>query len=511
MLSVATPLPTSGTLLGSVVPRLATPPLRDLTDPAATYGHEVIRFAREVLGRPLEPWQEEAVIRAGEYLPDNLTPRFKRVLLVVSRQSGKTHLCSVLAAFWLYVEEWPMVLGLHDTLSMASESWQESQDMVLASPLLENDLGRVYRNNNDMRWVTPGGQRYKIAAKGRKAGRGLRVDRMIIDELRNHADYTTYSSAIPAMSARPLAQAWLISNQGDEKSKVLIELRKEATDGIKGGESDPELCLLEWSAPEDAEPDDPAAIVAACPRLGRADNARSLASYLGEARASMRAGGEKLAMWKTEYLCQFVNALDPAIEPAAWGRLSGAPSDFADLRGRVALCVDVSPSQQAASVYAAAVQTDGRVRVGCAWFHDGPGALRRLRAELPQLVGQIKPRAVGWFPSGPAAAVAADLKDRSKSGQRFPWPPPGVTVEEIRGELAAVCMGLAEQVVAGSIWHTDDPRLNEQAGAAAKRKRGEGWVFDQGEALYAAAGAVHLARTRPPGLGKPMVVLPTVR
>jgi phage terminase large subunit-like protein len=70
--------------------------LRELT-PATSYGFEVIDFARDVLEHPLLPWQEFAVIHGGELLPDG-RPRFRIVLLLVSRQNGKTELPVVLSA-----------------------------------------------------------------------------------------------------------------------------------------------------------------------------------------------------------------------------------------------------------------------------------------------------------------------------------------------------------------------------------------------------------------------------
>jgi hypothetical protein len=80
------------------------------------------------------------------------------------------------------------------------------------------------------------------------------------------------------------------------------------------------------------------------------------------------------------------------------------------------------------------------------------------------------------------------------------WPPEGVEVEEIRGDVAAVCMGFAEQVTALKIAHSGDPLLDAHIAGAEKTTHGDGWRFSRKgaghvDALYAAAGAVHLART----------------
>jgi len=87
-----------------------------------------------------------------------------------------------------------------------------------------------------------------------------------------------------------------------------------------------------------------------------------------------------------------------------------------------------------------------------------------------------------------------------------------MAVEEIRGEVTAVCMGLADLVRARKVAHSDDPLLNAHIGGAERLKRGDAWVFSRkGEGhcdgAYAVAGAVHLARTLPALVGKPRLVV----
>jgi hypothetical protein len=129
----------------------------------------------------------------------------------------------------------------------------------------------------------------------------------------------------------------------------------------------------------------------------------------------------------------------------------------------------------------------------------GFGCTAALRRELPDVVAKVKPRTIGWFPSGPAAAVAADLKTRK--GNRA-WPPRGVRVEELTAEITAVCMGLAEQVESDAVRHPRDPMLTEHVEQTQKLHRGDAWTFTRSgtgpvDGTYALAGAVHLARIMP--------------
>jgi hypothetical protein len=69
--------------------------------------------------------------------------------------------------------------------------------------------------------------------------------------------------------------------------------------------------------------------------------------------------------------------------------------------------------------------------------------------------------------------------------------------------MTAICMGFAEQVRSRQIAHGGDPLLDAHVRAAEKLSYGDGWRFTrkgagQVDAVYAAAGAVHLARTLPP-------------
>lgn len=500
-----------GELLGRTEPRIWTPPLRELT-PDSSYGFDVIEFARDVLGAPLDPWQRWLVVHAGELLPDG-RPRFRTVLVLVSRQNGKSHLLVVLALYWIFIECVGLVLGTSTNLDYAREAWQKSVDLAESVEELAEEIpkGGVRQANGEQTLKTVNGSRYKIAASNRKGGRSLTIDRLIADELREHHDWSAYNAAMPAMNARPDAQAWLVSNQGDHRAVVLDSLRKSAlrrlTDGTADADADDRLGLFEWSARDGSKPTDLGALAQANPNLGHRIDPAGL---LGDARRAEAAGGEELAGFLTEILCMRVPMLEPAIDGEKWADCLD-PGDLADARSRVALCVDVSIDGQHATLAAAAVLPDGRVRVEVVAAWDGPGCTQALRQELPGHVQRVRPQKLGWFPAGPAAAVAADLADRKQPG-RAAWPPRGVTVEAIRQETTAVCMGFAEQVSSAQVAHSDDPLLNAHVAAAEKLRQGDAWRFTRRgaghcDAAYSLAGATHLARTLPPAPAKPLVMV----
>lgn len=498
-------------VLGSTLPRLWTPPLVvgtpgpcgcgcGLTE-ATSDGFDVAWFAEHVVGTPLDLWERWAVIHGLELLPDG-RPRFRKLLIIVARQNGKTLLCRILTLYWLFVLKTPLVLSTANNRGLAKVQWEKVRGMADKNPWLAPSLAKVRLQIGEEVIETADGSEYRFAAPNSDAGRSLSVSRLLIDELRTHKNYECWNAATYAMNAMPYGQAVCITNQGDDNSVVLNEQREAALAYIATGEGDPRLGILEWSAPEGSDPTDIRALAMANPNLGRhhanGDLALDPDVVLGDAATALTAGGDALTGFLTEVLCVRVRKMNPAIEPAAWGRCLD-PTALGDAKRRV-FCVDVSKDGMHATVYGASVMDDGRVRVNFVKEWQGLDCTNKMRQELPGLVSDHKPQKVGWLSGGPAAAMAADWSGDGKFA-------------EIKSDLPAVCMGFAETVTSQRLAHSDDPLLNKQVETAEKYQRGDVWVFSRKggpcDALYAAAGAVHLARTLPPPVGKPRLVTVT--
>lgn len=485
--------------LGSITPRVWTPPLRKLT-PRTSYGYAVIHFAAVVLGRPLDPWQQWLVIHLGEMLDDG-RPRFRQVLVIVARQNGKTYLCQVLALFWMFVERHAFVFGTSTTLEQAKKSWQGAVLMAEKTPALADRLAGKHKKigNGQQDFWTLDSSHYMIGAADRKGGRGDSIDRAIGDELREQHSWDAYDAAYNAMNARPKAQVVYITNQGDARSIVLSSLRQTAVDEMTLVRP---VGLFEWSAPPGSHPTDVHAHAAANPQYGRRMDPDIVISA---ARRVAKPGADPQALtgFLTEILCMSVTQLDPAIDPAGWARGSEpAPIDTA-ARARLAACVDVAPDLQHITLAVATQLDDGRTRVEVVEAWDGADAMARCLLELPAWIAAVRPRQFGWFPGGPAATLDATLRDRRKRGTPGAWPPRGVAVAELSADGPAVCMGFAALAAAGRAVHSAQALLDAQVEAAEKLwKPDQKWVFGRvgaghADAVYAVAGAAHLARTMP--------------
>lgn len=484
-------------MLGSVVPRLWTPPLRDLASTEASWGYAFIAFC-VAIGWQLDLWQRWLAIHLGELFPDG-SPRYRKAIILVARQNGKTVFARLLILFWLFVERVPYVHGVHKDRGEAKKSWRDVIDMAESVPLLAAALpaDHVRLQISEEDFWNDYGAHYGFSAPNRKAGRGKTTHRALVDELLEHKTRDCWNALIPGMNALADALAVCITNEGDESSIVLHEEYDSALEAAEVGDPDTDTFLAAWSAPAGADPEDLEALACANPSLNRRrPNGTGLTAraLLGEAKKAKRAGGRTLAEFKIEMMCMRIDQLDPAIDPQAWAACGTAePIDLAPHRRQVALAFDVAADNSHATL-AAAVTLDGITHIEILKAWDGDGCRKALRAELPALLARYKPRKCLWFPGGPAAAVADQWVGKRVSN---------VLMEAIRAEdVVRACMALEEQASAVHLLHTRDPLLDLHIKQSQRLRQGDGWRFDRRgkapiDATYAAAGAVHGARVLP--------------
>lgn len=506
-------------LLGRTTPRLWTPPKRKLT-PSTSRGYAAAKFA-ESLGITLYPWQKWLLVHALELNPDG-TYRFRIVIVLVSRQNGKTTVLQVLTLWRMLEDQARMVVGTSTNMEYAREAWSavvdlaEARDLRIAReraleaadelsdaeilaflPRPERWAQSVKRGALDTSLTTLNRHRYKVASASRTGGRSLAIDLGIADELREHRPageldgWESWAALDGATTARPNSQIWGLSNAGDRGSVVLNHFREAGVAFIESGDGDDTQALFEWSAEEDCDLLDRSQWAQANPSLGHG----------GITEATLRSKSRlPAAVFRTEHLCQGVPTLKAAIDSSAWRTSADKMGTLDGLRSRVALCIEVSEDLEHVTLVAAAQLEAGRTRGEpvAAW-----SSVEEARTSTPDkpslydLVKKIRPRTIGWYPEGPAAVLDVELT------KAFPEDKGRIRGRRLMGTQQRIaCQSLAEQVKAGRILHPDDPLLNTHILGASKLSMGDGWRFvrrDAGhvDAAYAFAGAVHLARQIP--------------
>lgn len=405
---------------GKTEPRLWTKPLRPLT-PETSLGFEVIDFAREVLGIELRPWQQWLLIHGLEILPDGRY-RFRRVIVLVARQNGKTMLASVLAAWWLFIdsERHPdrvppvkfKVVGVAQNLDIAREPWASvkmwcdptpdtEEEGDLAIEALQLATAKVSDTNGKEAIFAASRAHYEIRAA--ESARGKPAARVLMDELREQRKWDAWNAVSQTTKSFWSGQLWGISNAGDAGAVVLktqrdaaLALIAEWSEYVEAGISNAEefanthdvsIGLFEWSAPEECDLDDIDAVLQSNPSIGY--GALTVKDVMSDRRTMTDAG------YRTEVLCQWVTAnVHSYIDVKQWRERHIDPAllrsdEAGGLRivkgSRTVWGVDVSADRSVSWVAAAVLTEGGRPfvtvrtqRAGMMWV---PGYLAELAAE----------------------------------------------------------------------------------------------------------------------------------
>lgn len=472
----------SDKLMGCTEPRISTAPLRPLTR-ETSHGFAIADFADLVLGEPLLPWQRELVIRAMELTPDGMY-RFRTVLALCGRQNGKTTLIKTVALWRLFIDGAALVMGAAQTRDVAKEAWKRACMSIDASPELLTEMSSKPRTvNGDEEIRLRGGGRYRISATTEGAGRGYSVDLLIMDEIRQQRDWKAWSALSKTTMARPRGQIWCISNAGDDQSVVLNSLRDSAIAG-----RDQSIGLFEWSAPDGCALDDPQAWCYSMPALGHK-------GMITEHAIRSALNTDPPNHFRTEILCQHVKSLDGAIDEGAWADCADPTGSIRDSTAPLYACVDASHDGQHATLAVAAKSADGRFRVETVAAWDN---LEDARQDLLGIFQRTEFAAISWYPASPASAFAFEIRNAAGltvgPHDRF-----GEAIELSGTEVTGLCQEFALLVQARDVRHSGDPLLDSHVHGARRYHVGDVWRFarrDAGhvDALYAAAGAVHVAR-----------------
>ncbi|MCI0543029.1 MAG: terminase [Actinobacteria bacterium] len=482
-------------LWGKETPRIWTRPLRRLI-PATSAGFEVIKFAKDILGIDLWPWERWLLIHALELLP-NGEFRFRTIILLVARQNGKSLILAILSLWWMYVFGRPLTIGTAQNLDVAEEQWAVAVELASSNPELAREIAHVDRTNGKKALRLVGGQRYKVAASSRRGGRGLSGDLVLLDELREHQSWDAWGAVTKTTMARALAQIWGASNAGDAASVVLRHLRKLAhlalgdPDGIAADDEPPPdgadvdddtLAIFEWSAPPGAPISDRAAWAQANPSLGYGITERAII-------AAMRTDPEWV--FRTEVLCQFLeHTADGPFPPGSWAACADPSSTVAE-SSPIGACVDVSWDRTLGHVAVAGWRDDGTPHIELVasatgvdwitgWLTDPehphrstwPVAVQAKRAPASSLIEDLEDAGVDVL-RWDGIEGTEDLYDRVRSAdpETNPDPYPGLA-------------------------HLDQPALTEAAHNAATRPVGDMWAWDRRRSpvdispLVAATGAL---------------------
>ena len=293
---------------------------------------EVIELA-EKIGMPLLPWQEFV---CRDLLSVDEEHKFirKSSLLLVARQSGKTHLARMLILAHLYCFDSKNVLMMAQNRAMALTTFREIAYIVEANSFLKEKTRSIRFANGSESIELKNGHRLDVVAATRDGSRGRTADFLYIDELREIQE-DAFRAATPTTRARPNSQALFTSNAGDAFSTVLNNMRENAL-----GNPPESFGFYEYSANPYTKIDFSEKfwrnVALANPALGYTITKEALEEAISTSSAEAT---------RTELLCQWIDSLQ---SPWPYGILEATSDKTLKLSQGVytVFGFDVSPSRK---------------------------------------------------------------------------------------------------------------------------------------------------------------------
>lgn len=476
-------------LRGVTEPRVFTPPLRALS-PDTSLGWECIAFARDVLGVRLYPWQEWLLQHALELSEDG-TFRFRKVFVLIGRQNGKSTLLQILSLWRMFLDGAPLVLGTAQDRNLARDQFTGALEIAQGVDELSDEIAEASLQRGFEKMILSSGEQYRIAASNRRAGRGLSVDLLLMDELREHQSWDAWSAVSKTTNARPKAQIWAVSNAGDAASVVLRHFRKVAhealgdpdglcRDPVTGAElpsdapedvgDDDSLGIFEWSAEPGCSKWDRHAWAQANPSLGF--------GALTERTIASDARSDPEWVFRTEVLCQWYDgAQSGPFPPGAW-EAGRDDESVMSADGSVGVGLDMSWDRSVVHVAFAGFRPDGAVHVEVVASRAGTEWVVPW-LESPDRTREFK--AVAWQANGaPISSMTEVLEASDLPTSRWQ----GADLARGTGQFYDLVRAPADEGASGArLFHRSQPILDVPAATAAVKPGGDAWLWDRSKSV----------------------------
>jgi hypothetical protein len=373
----------------------------------------------------------------------------------VARQQGKSDLMRALAGWRMTCRRWDTPQTCVHTANRVQTAREIWLPMLMLAKARGWDISKG-RGEEELR--SGAGDRYLIRAAGDALGIGYTVDLGLVDEAWDVAREPVENGLMPAQSAVADPQLWLFSTAGQSDSDLLGAYR----DAALGELAEPgEILILEWSAPEASDPDDPLTWEWASPHWD-ADRERTI----DRDRQRMRP-----ALFRANYCNQWVQAVDGFVDPAVWETCRDPlEADAILAAGGWHVAVECAMDGAAHTIAAAVRDADGRVALRV-WHVPSYSAVDALLSE--------------WR----AARTIGRLMTTPPYEHRLPGHAGRLQIVG-RGEAAPATRALAELLTAGRLVHAGDPTLT------AHMLRGRAITTENGPMLSTvrSAGTIHAAR-----------------
>jgi phage terminase large subunit-like protein len=446
-------------LIGSTEPRIHTPLLKGISK-----AQEVADLADKI-GMPLIPWQRWV-------LDDLLTIDDKEMwikksgLILVSRQSGKTHLARMLILSHLFLWGSKNVLGMSSNRNMALDTFRNVAYTIEDNQFLKDQVRQIRLANGQESITLLNGARYEIAAATRDAPRGKTADFLYLDELREWTE-EAFTAALPVTRARPNSMTLMTSNAGDGFSTVLNDLRERSL-------SYPPITLgyYEWSAPQHCKIHDRKAWAMANPALGY---------FVTEQTLEEAVNTNSIEATRTEMLCQWISS---TVSPWAYDSVEQCSDSTLEIPvgPQTIMAFDIAPTRRSGALVMGQMK-DGKIAVGLAqlWHSDIAIDEMKMASDINEWAKKYYPTSI-LFDKYATQTVATKLEQS------------GWKLEDCSGQkFYQACSDLANALAQNTMVHSGQPDLVQHLNNCAAKTSDFGFRIIRRKSSGEVTAAISLA------------------
>ena len=419
----------------------------------------------------LRGWQRHALDRALEHDQDGKLV-WSVVVLTVGRQSGKSWLSRSICLWRLHHSE---LFGEAQTVLHIANRRDTAMEVLRPAALwalAKYGKGTVRWGNTAPGITLPSGDRWLIHAANDSAGVGYSCSMVFADEAWAISRPVIDDAVLPTMSEREQAQLWLVSTAGDSSSDLMIQYRSAAIEQLDAPAG---TLLLEWSAPADADPDEPETWMWASPEW--TDKRQT---FVARQHATLEESS-----FRRQWCNQWVTKADSWLKDSQWADTTSA-EQLPDL-GTWIVAVESAFDGQGHAVAVAGLLEDERVVV---------------RVSTMRTVKQVDERLAELRAEHPALFVIVTPGYVDRLGERF---------DELVGQREAVAgtQALLDLFDRRSILHDGGLVLREHLAASRISKRDAGWVLSSamGAGPSYAARAVMFAAAQATKRQRPTAII----
>jgi phage terminase large subunit-like protein len=425
---------------------------------------EFVQFCDQA-GLRLEAFQKR-IVRAA-------TGPQRELVVLVPRGNGKTTLMAALALHHLIAVDRAAVY-------CAASSREQARILFEAAAMFARELEHpnIVIRHLEIRWCDDPGEpnvftrHLRVLAADAPKLHGLTPSLAIIDELHAHPNADVYLALRTATLKRPDSRLVTISTAGQGADSPLGRLRARGLGQPdvrrRGAVTDahgPNLRMLEWSVPDDADI-----------RNARVVKTANPAPWITTQALREQRDAVAEVAYRRYHANQWTAQVGAWLPAGAWQGCAGVV-EFTPGE-RVWIGVDVGGERSASAV----VYVNEDLHVGVQTWA-GDAAVLEVAAYVAELAERFEIVEAAFDPWR-AGQMAMEWEQRGIPAIAFP---------QSDSRMIPACERLYDLIVHGEIVHPDDPDLNAHVHAAVARHSRRGWRLDKPDRATNIDAAVALA------------------